>query len=144
MSRRSVLLAGSGALALALAYLLFHLVLFRTVVVSNPSLGIVRYCYRWGILSVVTCDRNRDGIIDSRARIRSLDNAPSTGFVFLEGWESSRLNGEFDVHYQERDGTLHLEIDEDGDGRLERVLVGEPAREALRARIFGPPFPSGS
>ncbi len=142
MSRRSVVLAASGALILALAFLLFHFALFRTVVVSNPSLGILRYCYRWGTLSVLTCDRNRDGVIDARTRIRSPDNAPhSTGIVVLEGWESSRLNGEFDVHYQERDGTLHLEIDEDGDGRLERVLVGEPAREALRARIFGPPLP---
>jgi hypothetical protein len=123
-----------GACVLTLLFLLLRFVLFRTVVEYNSALGILRYCYRWGTLSVLTCDRNADGVIDARLRILSPTNSPSTAFVVLEGWESSRLDGQFDVHYQEIDGVLHLELDDDGDGRVERTLVGDSASEELRRR----------
>lgn len=137
MSRFSLTHFGLGACALALLCILLRFVLFRTVVESNQALGILRYSYRWGTLSVLTCDRNADGVIDARLRIQSPTNSPSTAFIVLEGWESSRLDGHFDVHYQEVDGVLHLELDDDGDGRFESALVGEPARETLRTRMSG-------
>ena len=121
-----------SAVTLIIAVTLFFW-LFRSVTIENPKLGIFNYKYHWGILDTVTCDSNRDGMVDALVLIESVDNeAGSTGFIVLEGWESSLLDGFYDIHYIYKDNEeFVLEMDGDRDGNCEEKYSGDEAKEKL-------------
>jgi hypothetical protein len=101
--------------------------LFRRVTVDNSSLGLLSYRYSVGRLHEIAADVNRDGTWDVIARVVSYDNkAQSTGFRVREAWESTRLDGHFDVHYwrDEASEMLVLEYDSNNDGRYDTQLRG--------------------
>lgn len=118
-------------LVLTVTAAMLSLHLFRAEEVDNPALGVLEYRYRWGVLSSLACDADRNGIPDARLRIESISNAPATEFTVLEGWESSNLDGLFDIHYWFEDGVLHLGVDSDRDGDYDQVLSGEAAETRL-------------
>ena len=110
--------------------------MFRTQSVDNPALGILVYHFRWAKLTQVTVDVNRDGVIDAHMRVVGPHNrVGSTEMDVLEGWESSKLDGVFDIHYWEDEvtGTFWLELDIDCDGVFERRLEGANAKDRLLA-----------
>ena len=113
----------------------------RTVVRDNPILGLVSYEFQWCKLTFISCDVDRDGVIDARGRVISFDNkAGTTGFSVIEGWESSGLDGFFDLYYRYVDDELVLDIDRDHDGRFEERFRGEAAERILRdgsLRVLG-------
>lgn len=113
--------------------------LFRAQVIDNPALGRIVYHYRWGCLAYVTIDTNRDGTDDARYSIvKSQGGRSSTSITLSEGWESTRRNGEFDLHFwiEGGNGVLHLERDLNGDGKFDLSLKGGAA-EAELASIGG-------
>lgn len=112
----------TGLLALALIAVVALGYLFRSQTIENPELGVITYHHRWGKRSQLIADTNRDGMIDFRARIDDL-GLPE------EYWEDSNHDGAFDRHVI-MEGTLiqRLELDEDGDGKYERVLGGVEAQ----------------
>jgi len=112
--------------------------LFRRVTVDNPSLGLISYRYSFGRLREIAGDSNRDGTWDIIARVVSCDNkAQNTGFRVLEAWESTRLDGHFDVHYwtDKGSGVLVLEYDSNNDGHYDAQLRGAPAAAFLKDRV---------
>jgi len=109
---------------------------FRTVQHDNPKLGMISHHFRFCRLQQITCDANRDGIIDARVAVTSHDNQPrSTAFTVIEGWESADSDGIMNVHYyysgEEPDRELILELDIDKDGHFEEQVTGDEAERRL-------------
>ncbi len=113
--------------------------LFRTESVDNDALGLISYRFRWGRLKTISVDSNRDGLIDGKMNVVSYtDRIGSTHFDdYTEGWESSKQNGQWDIHYwkDETSGLFFLELDMDGDRIFESHFEGDDAeKELLRIR----------
>ena len=109
--------------------------LFRTETVDNSSLGLISYHFRWGRLTGLSVDSNRDGLTDGKMTIVSFDNqVGSTNFDVVEGWESSKLDGQFDIHYwkDETSGEFFLERDLNGDHVFETRSSGHEAEAEFR------------
>lgn len=112
--------------------------LFRKVTVDNTNLGLISYRYHWGRLHEIAVDANRDGAWDAISRIESGDNkAQSTDFQVLEGWESTELDGRYDVHYwrDKASGKLVLEYDSNNDGVYDSRLHGGAATAFLKSHV---------
>lgn len=62
--------------------------------------------------------------------------ATTTDMEISEGWESSKRDGRFDVHYwaEQPSGKLILEVDRTGDGIRETRFEGEEAERFLENR----------
>ncbi len=110
--------------------------LFRTERVDNEAIGLVSFHFRWGRLTTVSVDTNRDGLIDGKMAVVSHDNQiGSKNFDdCTEGWESYRLNGYFDIHYwkDETSGVFFLELDLDGDRNFDSHFEGDDAENQLQ------------
>jgi hypothetical protein len=130
MQRRQRLIV-IGLIALIVASAVVAGYLFRRQTYDNPELGVITYHYRWGKRAWLTADTNRDGKIDVRDRIDDL------GFP-EEYWEDSNYDGSFDRHVV-MEGSLiqRVELDEDGDGKYERVLEGAEAQGFYRQSQSG-------
>ena len=129
-ARRLVVVGAVVVVAAALAVMGFRC--FRTVSHDNPALGLISHRFRFCQLREITCDANRDGVVDARAAVISHDNRPqSTGFTVTEGWESVDFDGVMNLHYYYEgkgpDRELVLELDLDKDGQFDELLKGEAA-----------------
>ena len=110
-------------------YLVVLQVLFGSTTVSNPCLGAVTYQRWFGKVCRIYCDKNRDGVIDAVYRVETYSWARVPAhFKVLEAWESSLLNGRYDIHYY-RDslGALRVESDRTRGGTA--GLRGKSAQE---------------
>ncbi|GAB4226215.1 MAG: hypothetical protein Kow0062_28430 [Acidobacteriota bacterium] len=110
---------------------------FREASVDNPRIGRITYQFRFCRVKGITCDSNRDGVIDARAAVWSYYNEPGSSVVVLEGWESVDRDGVFNLHYhydyEGSERTLVLELDLDKDGEYEERLSGTEAETRLRS-----------
>jgi len=108
---------------------------FRVVTEDNPALGLISYDFRFCSVHRITCDVNRDGVVDAEAAIASgVRVVPTTEFTILEGREALDLDGIFNLryHYEGPDRVLVLELDFDKDGKFEERLSGAAAEERFR------------
>ncbi len=103
--------------------------LFGTTVVDNRGLGLLRYERSWGRVRTITCDKNRDGVVDAIYHVYTSSRLHvPTVFEVREAWESKGLDGHFDIHYfRDADGILRAERDADGDGTYERATEIRPS-----------------
>jgi hypothetical protein len=107
---------------------------FRIEVVDNPTLGEMKYKYRWGGRAWLEVDRNRDGLPDAKARL--LPGSPATP---KELWEDRDSDGVFEIHARmnRRGEIIFLEIDEDNNGVEEVLLHGDEAAAYWEERFAG-------
>lgn len=103
-----------------------YLWLFREKNLDLQGLGAVRLKWCWGRAKEVYIDRNRDGVIDLRARYNDGAKDFFTHRSWDEYWASTNCNGEFDLHYKSQQGGAHtVEVDQDNDGFFETALQAE-------------------
>lgn len=110
--------------------------LFRTESVDNPALGLISHHYRWGRMTEILVDANRNGTNDARLIVSSPGSRlGDTGIEVSEGWESTQRDGRFDLHYWHdlSSGLLVVEHDSTGDGVLDKRIEGQAAEEFLRS-----------
>ena len=109
--------------ALVLAGVLASGWLFRDAVIDHSHLGVLKYSYSWGQPRWLQGDTNRDGHVDVQVRLGEWE-------IPIEYWEDRDFDGRFESHYEVLvDGSQRLELDRDGDGRRESVLVGPSVAE---------------
>lgn len=124
-----------GGTALALVALCLSAWLFR-VERGNSSSGTYELHYRWGKPRVILLDRNHDGVWNYRAIVKrrgGLSVSPS------EFWDDEDFDGRFELHVllgdwvdQDSQPVTAFEIDTDGNGAYDTVLMGVDAEKAMR------------
>jgi hypothetical protein len=104
--------------------------LFRWETYDNPEFGLIKTYYRWGRPTVQTLDRNRDGRIDGQYWIDAPFGTVAIHFgTVLKMTEDRDSDGRHELRVFFRDNEIdRLELDEDGDGKYERILEGAAAR----------------
>ena len=114
-----------------------YLHLNRTVVVDNPSLGILKYRYKWGRPHELAADTNRDGRDDFLASYDGFsDFGGSPG---REHWEDRNHDGVFDVHVVYRAGEVaRVRVDGDHDGVFEMSAWGAEGAALIAASAPSP------
>ncbi|MCP4667472.1 MAG: hypothetical protein GY849_14015, partial [Deltaproteobacteria bacterium] len=110
--------------------------LFRQIESTDPRLGRITYKMKWGQVREVLVDFNGDDITDLRGIYPRSAGEVSAGDPFEQHWESSRCNGEFDIHvtYYPGGGLDHIEYDSNQDGEYD-TLSKNSEGEALLSRI---------
>lgn len=126
---RNYPLAGAAVLTVSVI-VAGYFSLNRTVTVDNPSLGILKYHYRWGKPYSLAADTNRDGKDDFLASYQGFsDFSHSPG---REHWEDRNHDGTFDLHVLYNNGEIaQIELDRDYDGRFEVTASGAQGRAIL-------------
>ncbi len=116
-------LVGIGVLVV-LSGLATGIYLFRSESYDNPALGVMTFKYHWGRRAWQLLDSNRDGEVDTKARLAK-DEVYSK-----EMWEDRNHDGSFEI-YMGLDGTdiEVLQIDLDHDGNYDLHLTGTEAAD---------------
>ncbi len=98
--------------------------LFRSESYDNPTLGVMTFKYHWGRRAWQLLDSNRDGEVDTKARLAKDE------IYAKEMWEDRNHDGSYEI-YMGLDGTeiRVLQIDLDYDGNFDLYLTGTEAAE---------------
>lgn len=135
-ARRTLLVvATSIAVVLGAAFVGLGVRCFRVVTEDNLALGLISYHFSFCSVERITCDVNRDGVVDAEVAIENgVRVVPTTEFTVLEGREALDLDGIFNLryHYEGPDRMLVLELDSDKDGKFEERLSGAAAEDRFR------------
>ncbi|MCP4545325.1 MAG: hypothetical protein GY835_02525 [bacterium] len=120
MKRRIALGAAIGAILLLAAFAY----LFRQIESVDPHLGRITYRMKWGQVREVLIDFDGDEITDLRGVYPRSGGEVSAGDPFEEHWESSRCNGDFDIHatYYPGGELGSIEYDSNQDGEYDIIL----------------------
>jgi hypothetical protein len=96
--------------------------LFRSVTYDNPALGVITYKFHWGRPAWQIVDSNRDGNIDSKARLAKNE-------VYAEEmWEDRNHDGNYEIYMGLNGMDIEvLQIDQDHDGVYDLQLTGTEA-----------------
>lgn len=95
---RSMCIAATSSIAAGLTLIACLLYLFREEDKENPAIGRITYHYKWGRVSEILVDVDRDSRIDSRYIVLGGFGGPSPNDPPVEGWESTKCDGTFDLH----------------------------------------------
>ena len=127
---------------LAIAFLAFCILLsvatmwmFRTESISHPFFGELSLQFRWGKPHLLRMDINSDSRIDFEAVWPGYQN----GEPPVECWSDPGERGYFEYHVVfDQDGfPEYVEIDEDGDGKFDRVLSDEEVYALRNGEFMG-------
>lgn len=113
---------------------------FRSETTDDPTWGRMIKKWRWGRPVELTLDRNRDGKVDVKIRYRGTSNAFITDEVPEEYWQDTEYRGFFDLHVVFSSGSVQrIELDRDGNGAPERILIGADAVTFHRSQSLAGP-----
>ena len=108
--------------------------LFRTATQDNPAIGRVTYQWKWGMAREIRVDSTGDGLTDFRGLFPGRSMTFHTHQSWAEAWESSKCDGNFDIHLTaDSGGNLSaVEFDSDRDGVFETIVRDQEAEQFLK------------
>ncbi|HEX2834371.1 MAG TPA: hypothetical protein VHW00_15280 [Thermoanaerobaculia bacterium] len=107
--------------------------MFRWQSESDPRRGEITYQWKWGRAREIRFDRNLDGRIDLIIGFRAEDTDFFEDVPPSELHVDQNYDGTFEIVVLRPGGVTSVSIDDDGDGREDRKLVGDAATAYWKA-----------